>query len=341
MVKMDMRQWNIRWSYSHATDPDDEYLVAYGAIAVLPGTSPRLLVTEEWGSPRVGWLRGDNTFLYEPETGAEGEYLIMFEYPIETPRIELVSGVGGTAALLNSSYGVRSHVFGRGNEIAAGFGPDRPALDFTVGTIDDRRVLMRADGDDDPSLTAYDLITGEQVINQWSPLQLEDHEGPWRLGRGHGRPRVAEVFENRIQLYGSDGYIESLIDMLDACACCLPIVLVFDDAAGPSLVVSREHAGAVWCYGASATSAPDADFVPFSGPIADYPGKVVGARLGRWRDVPVLALRTDVGISLWDLESDEWVCHIPVPARVHDIAFGRDGTLAAIAETGPLLIDIT
>lgn len=89
----------------------------------------------------------------------------------------------------------------------------------------------------------------------------------------------------------------------------------------------------MWCYDL-ATEAP------YCPPLTGYPGALTGARLGRWKDRPAVALLTDVGVSVYDLQDGSWVCHVRLGAQAHDVAFGPQGELAVVSAIGPMVVQI-
>ncbi|WP_280477731.1 hypothetical protein [Nocardia asiatica] len=96
----------------------------------------------------------------------------------------------------------------------------------------------------------------------------------------------------------------------------------------------------VRCYTGTADLGNNEMLAPHGDPIMVAPDRVIGGRLGRWRSRLALALRTEAGVFLWNLADNEWVCHIPITDSVHDVAFAPDGLLAALAKSGPLVIDV-
>ncbi|MVU76846.1 hypothetical protein GPX89_06245 [Nocardia sp. ET3-3] len=334
MTEVVAASWKIRWQFDRY---DDEHRVEMGAVAVLPGVPARLLVTEEW---TFTGLKSDNTFLYLTDDSVERDYQIMFKYPMtepRRPRIELLPRGGGFVALVNTSRGVSALNFDGAEPISHRIEGDTAVLDFASGFVDGRAVVMvAADGWDSVTLATHDLETGCVLGGPEELLFADRNRQDWRVGRWHGAPVVGlldpEVFPGSAAA--------QYFSLLDPCTCCEAALLAVTDVEELSLVVTREHGGLVQCYAAPITADPDTEPQPYGAPMTDVPGTVHGARPGYWRALPAVVLWTDAGISLRDLATDRWICHVPLASRVHDVAITSDGALAAITEHGPRLIEI-
>jgi hypothetical protein len=110
-------------------------------------------------------------------------------------------------------------------------------------------------------------------------------------------------------------------------------LLALDDRIGPTLALAGRRDGAVGCWDLGTEAA-------YCPPLTGYPGTLTGARLGRRRDRPAAALLTDIGVSLYDLQSRSWVCHVGLGTQVHDVAFAPQGELAVVSAVGPMVVQI-
>ncbi|MGY2032223.1 hypothetical protein [Nocardia gipuzkoensis] len=318
-------------------------------MAVLPGTPARLLVSEQWTTAVAGLLKSDNAFVYAAGDGTRIATPVMFRSRIDSPRIELTHWSGDIFAVLNTSHGVLCRNFGADGRDGRSHWIFREGLadDFSVGVLDARPVVAVAHYSyafDHLWISVFDLLTGQPVGDPWdlgATHEWTSNVGsdPVRMGRWYGRPIVGALNWG-LWLYAWDGASAWFVVPRDDCACCEHALVALDDAAGPSLAVIREHDSVVRCYTGTADLGNNEMLAPYGAPIMGAPGRVIGGRLGRWRSRPALALRTEAGVSLWNLADNEWVCHVPITDSVHDVAFAPDGSLAAIAESGPLVIDV-
>jgi hypothetical protein len=69
---------------------------------------------------------------------------------------------------------------------------------------------------------------------------------------------------------------------------------------------------------------------------------VAGRRDGRrWRDPPAVAVLTDIGVSLYDLQDRSWAGRVDLGAQAYDVAFASQGELAIVSARGTLVVQLT
>jgi len=338
--------WRVVWRHEGDDDPAG-ITVRYGAVAVLPGARPEIIVTEEWHNRVLGALKCDHTRTYRLADGEETRTcMFMFKYPFDHPRVQVARFAEGYAVVVNTWRGVRGFAVGATAEVPDQFGSvEWYARDLVIGTHDGRPVLLATwdvpTDEPDPHVQAYDLATGAPAAPPWRLPGDASWDGPggsWRLGRWAGRPVVAVAEWALLWLYSPvDGDTDDLVTLENDCprrCTCGPELFAVDDGAGPPLAVVRQHEGAVWCYDLGTQN-------PVGPPLTGYPGTATAARLGRLRNRPVVALLTTAGIALHDLSTRRWICHIEAGAKVHDVAFAPPDTIAAVTANGPLVIQIS
>jgi hypothetical protein len=304
-----------------------------GAIAFHPGDPVRVVVTEEWAFN--GALKCDNTNYRRLSDGREAGGWIMYKYPFMTPRIEVVEVGAGFAAVINTSHGIKVHPSGCSLPDRLG-DHDWYALDLVAGRIDGRPAVAAAWDEplDDRGqhVQAYDLVTGASVGEPWMPDGDWNEPGSWRLGCYDGRP-VAVMLDSHLYVYdAATEFLEKVIPLMDEGRPRRGLLTV-DDQAGPSLVLIGWDDGSVRCY----DLATEAAYCP---PLTGYPGALGGARLGRWRDRPTVAVLTDIGVSLYDLQDRSWAGHVYLGAPAYDVAFAPQGKLAIVSGHGTLAVQI-
>lgn len=329
--------------------------IAAGAIALLPGTPPALVVTEEYVFD--GLLKCDNTTIYRLSADPDATLgWISFKWPFETPRID-VSTVGGTpAGVVNTRHGVML-LPPTGTEVRWPIDPytgldmlgaiDWYALDLVTGRHGDRVVVAAAWNvpldDSGLHLQAYDLATGVPVAERWRLPEWAggDWRFPdlWRLGRWNGCPVAATYDGILLHVHCAvTGDLSTQLVLLEPHG----DLLVLDDRAGPPLALIGDPIGyppatphgTIWCYDLDSGDA-------YCPPLTGYPGTLTGARLGRWRDGPVAAIVTSTGVSLYALSGQRWTRHLDLGMAVHDVACVAPNQLAIVSAAGPLVLEVT
>lgn len=336
-------RWRVLWRHAHASDPDG-ITVEAGAIAVLPGEEPVVVVTEEWNNRIMGLLRCDNTEFYRLSDGVKDESAwISFKRPFETPRIDVCDVGGMPIAVINTGRGVICYTRHPQLTLSNGLGSKEwHALDLVAGQFGDRPVAAVTWNEplDDSGLhvQVYDLSTGEAYSDPWQLPRACDWNFPdtWRLGRWNGRPVAAMADDWCLYVHsGATGDREATIVLHDDWSQDGHRfgLLTIDDSAGPTLALIGQNDGAVYCYEPAAEDL-------YCPPLSGYSGTLAGARLGRWRDHPTAALLTNTGISLYNLQAPDRTCHIDLDLPVHDIAFTANDRIALVTASGPMLIEI-
>jgi hypothetical protein len=326
--------WRVLWAH----DWHRGHELRAAAIGVVPGDPALVLLTEEHQLVEV--VTADNTMTLTLADGAPTGGSAMFKWPINTPRVAVAEVDGQFVGIANTRHGLYIDL---GEPVLGGI--DEPAEDIVAATVDGRPVVVAAWDHryrgGDIVLRSFDLATGAPAAPAWSPPIAADArwDSPdrWVLGRRSGRPVAGYADFAWITLWCAvtgdpDSDLDQQVVVVEATNPDpgLPWLVAVDDRAGPDLAVLALSTGVVWLYDLTTEE-------PYRAPLDGYPGRLTAARLGRWRDRAAIALITDTGFSLFDLDGDTWVCHVELGVPTFDVAFAPPDLLAVATGLGPML----